>query len=257
MKANVFICKDVEKEIAKYNGVFSNELKENTLISKKKGLPLCQDTGIVEFFVFFPKNINIDFDFNQALNESVIRTYEKNPFRYSTVKEPLFERKNMKNNSPSIIHYFFHDEKYIEIRFLIKGGGSENLSILNMFNPSVDSNDIKKFIIEHIKNNGVRGCPPLNVGIGIGGTSDKALILSKLALTEEFNFRNPDKNYAQLETELIKELNNLNIGFQALGEGISVYNVHIKEYSTHIATLPLAISIDCYLSRKGRVKIEL
>ncbi|MDN5342155.1 MULTISPECIES: fumarate hydratase [Oceanotoga] len=254
--ANNHINKDVLKSLIEYDGPFSKEINENYKISEKLNIPLCQDTGMVEFFVFLPKK-SIDLDIEYIINQSVIKAYTSNNFRYSTVKEPLFKRENMKNNSPAIIHYFFHENKNIKIKFLIKGGGSENLSALYMLKPSADKEEIKKIIKEHIKENGARGCPPMNIGIGIGGTSDKAMILSKLALTEDFNERNPITEYSDFEKELINDLNDLRIGFQGLGYGKTVHSVHIKSFPTHIATLPLAISIDCYLVRKGEVEIEL
>src|SRR5690606_14403455 len=152
-------------------------------------------------------------------------------------------------NTPPIIHIFQTKGNNLEIRFLIKGGGSENLSRLYMLRPSSNIEDFKRVIIEHIKENGAKGCPPLHVGIGVGGTSDEAIVLSKLALTKNFKERNIESRYASLEIELIKRLNELKIGFQGLGKGVSVFSVHIEAFPTHIATLPVGISTDCYLCR--------
>lgn len=256
-KANEIINDEAKIFIDDYEGPFSEEIKNNILIAESKGLPLCQDTGIIEFFVFLPKFFNISFDIEKLLNDVVLYVYKNNFYRYSTVKDPLFERVNLGNNSPSIVHYMFHDKKFIEIRFLVKGGGSENLSALFMLKPTSSKEDIKKIICDYIKNNGMRGCPPLNIGIGIGGSSDKAVVLSKLALTYDFNNRNDNIFYSDFEKELIEDLNDLKIGFQGLGSGRSVYSVHINYFPTHIAVLPLAISIDCYLVRKGCVRVEV
>ncbi|HHV01135.1 MAG TPA: fumarate hydratase, partial [Defluviitoga tunisiensis] len=127
---------------------------------------------------------------------------------------------------------------------------------LYMLRPSSNIEDFKRVIIEHIKENGAKGCPPLHVGIGVGGTSDEAIVLSKLALTKNFKERNIESRYASLEIELIKRLNELKIGFQGLGKGVSVFSVHIEAFPTHIATLPVGISTDCYLCRKGVIDIE-
>jgi len=256
-KANEIINYRSENFIKNYTGPFDSEIRENIKIAREKQLPLCQDTGMIEFFVFLPKNINIDFDIEDMLNRSVYNAYKENYYRYSTVKDPLFERVNSKDNCPPVIHYMFHDKKNLEIKFLVKGGGSENLTSLFMLKPSSDKETVKKTIIDYIKENGARGCPPLNIGIGIGGTSDKALMLSKLALTYDFDERNEKREYAEFETELTEELNRLKIGFQGLGRGISVYSVHIKQYPTHIAILPVAVSVDCYLVRKGSVTLEI
>ncbi|MGB4375593.1 MAG: fumarate hydratase [Defluviitoga tunisiensis] len=256
VEKNCVINDEVKSFVDGYNGPFCEVLKENYKIAQTEGIPLCQDTGIVEFFVFIGHEVRVEEPLVEILNEVVEIVYSQSPFRYSVVRDPLFERKNTQNNTPPIIHIFQTKGNNLEIRFLIKGGGSENLSRLYMLRPSSNIEDFKRVIIEHIKENGAKGCPPLHVGIGVGGTSDEAMILSKLALTKNFKERNIESRYASLEIELIKRLNELKIGFQGLGKGVSVFSVHIEAFPTHIATLPVGISTDCYLCRKGVIDIE-
>lgn len=255
-RANNVASDTVSKCVESYHGIFSEVLKENINISKNMEMPLCQDTGIVEFFVFRGRNVRTDFSITEILEECVRNVYASNPYRYSTVEDPLFSRINSGNNLPPVIHFFEADGEKIEIRFLIKGGGSENLSFLKMMNPSSSEEEIIDEVVSHIRSKGAKSCPPLHIGVGLGGTSDKAMLLAKLALTEKPDSHNNDGAYALLEKKMTDRLNKLNIGFQGLGKGITVYSVHVKPYPTHIATLPLAIAVDCYLCRKGCVEFE-
>ncbi|PLV59517.1 fumarate hydratase [Thermotoga sp. KOL6] len=254
--ANTKINREVETFLERYEGPFSDIIKENFRISKEEKLPLCQDTGLVEFFVFAGHKLAFEKPIEDILNKAVEEVYTEFPFRYSVVSDPLFDRINTNTNTPAVVHLFHVPGKKLEIRFLVKGGGSENLALLRMLNPSSSVIEVKELIIEHIRNNGAKACPPLHVGIGIGGSAEKAVLLSKLALTKDFKERNKDPRYAKLEEELERELNLLGIGFQGLGKGPTVYSVHVECFPTHIATLPVAISVDCYLCRKGKVIIE-
>ncbi len=239
-----------------YDGPFADLLKENVEVARKTGLPLCQDTGLIEFFVFMGHRCRLEDPIDDILEKAVRKVYREQPYRYSTVEDPLFKRRNRNDNTPPVYHIFSTLGNELEILFLVKGGGSENLSRLYMLNPSTTPERIVDIVVEHIRENGARGCPPLNVGIGIGGSADEAIVLSKMALTMPFKERNPMREYAELEEKTLREINSLGIGYQGLGVGITAYSVHIKEFPTHIATLPLAISVDCYLSRKGKIVIE-
>ncbi len=255
-KANIVIDDEVKKFVDSYNGPFSHAIKENYRVAEREGLPLCQDTGLVEFFVFLGHEVVLEEPISETLRKAVRKVYLDNPFRYSVVSDPLFERKNTGDNTPPVVHVFQIEGKKLEIRFLVKGGGSENLTGLYMMRPSSDVEEVKKVIINHIKENAANACPPLHIGIGIGGSPEKALLNSKLALTKSFFERNEDPRYAKLEEEVLSEVNSLKIGFQGLGEGITAYAVHIEYSPTHIAILPVAISIDCYLCRRGKFAVE-
>lgn len=256
IKTNTIADPHVVKQVTHYDGPFSEIIKENFRLAAEKGLPICQDTGMLEFFVFLGHEVSLEQPICTSLEEAVRQVYATQPYRYSIVSDPLFDRKNTGDNTPVVCHVFHTGGKRLEIRFLVKGGGSENLSALFMFKPSADSKEIKAAIISHIKKLGPNACPPLNIGIGIGGTADKAMLLSKLALTNPFNRKNPNEKYSQFENELLEEINALKIGYQGLGNGISAYSVSIEYYPTHLATLPVAVSVDCYICRKGRLIFE-
>lgn len=254
--ANTSVSEFVKEQVEKYDGPFNDVLKRNIVVAQQTGLPLCQDTGMIEFFVFKGYNVVFTQPIDEILNKVVRRVYTKNPFRYSVVKDPIFERKNTFDNTPAIVHTFITNQEHVQIRFLIKGGGSENLTKLFMLNPSARIDEIIDVVVNHVKEHGAKGCPPLNVGMGIGGSSDKAVVLSKLALTREPNEQNEDARYAELEKVILNKLNQLKIGFQGLFSGITAYSVHIEHAPTHIANLPVAISFDCYLCRKGVINVE-
>lgn len=257
IKANTVINSEVLKVLERYS---SNDLVKfllkNAEIASKNKLPLCQDTGVVEFFVELGNEVILEDleDIESILNKAVSEVYEQNYFRYSLVSDPLFERENTFSNTPSVVNIEHVPGAELKISFLIKGGGSENLTVLKMFEPSASKDDIIKFIVEHIKNNGSKACPPLQIGIGIGGTAEKALTLSKKALLRSFNERNKNILYRNLEIQILEELNKLKIGFQGLGFGPSILSVNIEYFPTHIATLPVALSVNCYLCRKGVVR---
>ncbi len=256
IRSNTSFDSEAFEFLKEYDGPFADLLKENVQVARETGLPLCQDTGIVEFFVFMGHKVCLKEPIGEILEKAVRKVYKSQPYRYSTVVDPLFNRRSRNDNTPPIYHIFSTNGDKLEILFLVKGGGSENLSKLYMLNPSTTSQQIEDIVVDHIRENGARGCPPLNIGIGIGGSADEAIVLSKLALTMSFKERNPIREYAELEEKMLREINSLSIGYQGLGVGITAYSVHIKEFPTHIATLPLAISVDCYLSRKGKIVIE-
>ena len=255
-RKNIIMNEGVKKYIQEYGGPFHDFLKENIEIAQKENLPICQDTGLIEFFVFLPYNVCLDQPIQNFLDLIVSQTYLENDFRFSSVIEPIGNRKNANDNSPAIVHIIQTNDCKIEIKFLVKGGGSENLSALFMMKPSSSEDEIMDKIVSYVEENGARGCPPLNIGVGIGGSSEKATFLSKLALLDPFEKRNDKRIYRNMENQLLERINKLNIGFQGLGEGITAYSVHIKEHPTHIATLPLALAFDCYISRRGVVQIE-
>lgn len=258
LEVNTQVKREVIEFFEKYEGPFKNEILENFNVAKQEGIPLCQDTGIVEFFVWKGFDVLTDKPISEILNLAVRDTYTTNGFRKSVVDDPLFSRKNTGDNTPCVIHFFETEKPTLEIWMIIKGGGSENLSQLYMFQPSEKYEVIKETIVKHIETNGPNACPPIKIGIGIGGTSEEAMVLSKLALidvnVEEYNSK--VVRYRNFEEDLLRQLQNLKIGVQGLGFGNGVYNVKAYGYPTHIATLPVAISVDCFLLRSARVVID-
>lgn len=244
-----------------YEGPFKDEILKNFEIASNQQLPLCQDTGIVEFFVWKGYNVIIEKPINEILNKAVKDTYTKMGFRNSVVKDPLLTRQNTLDNTPSIIHIFEIEEPILDIWIIAKGGGSENLSALYMLQPSQGyegQNGMKDKIIEHVKNNARNACPPIKIGVGVGGTSDESILLSKLALFEKdvLKYNQHVIRYHSIERDLKSQLKEIKIGVQGLGIGEGIYDIKIYGAPTHIATLPVAISVDCYLLRNTTVMIK-
>jgi len=256
IKANTEMNPEILSLLESYEGPFSDTLKENASIARKTGLPICQDTGFVEFFIFLGNEVRLEEPVDRILDSVVRKVYSERPYRYSMVRDPLFERENTGDNTPSICHISPVIGRTLEIRFLVKGGGSENLSRLFMLSPTATPDEIAETIVNSIREGGARGCPPLKIGIGIGGSSEKAMLLAKFALTREFGERNERDSYAALEERILREVNDLKFGYQGLGKGITAYSVHIETFPTHIAVLPVGLAVDCYISRRGRVTIE-
>lgn len=211
---------------------------------------------MVEFFVFLGHQVKLEHPIDQILEKAVAAVYREHPFRYSTVQDPLFHRIPSKDNLPAILHLFPSYGKRLEIRFLVKGGGSENLSRFFALDPTTDSEEIERLIVDFIKEKGALSCPPLHIGIGIGGSSEKAMTHAKYALTFPMKKKHLLVKYAEMEETLLHKINLLKIGFQGLGEGPTAFCLHIETSPTHIATLPVAIAVDCYLNRKGVVIFE-
>jgi fumarate hydratase subunit alpha len=255
IKANLIINSEVKVYLETYKGPFSKVLNDNYKISKIKNIPLCQDTGIVEFFLFLNKDDYFNIDIQGFLDSLVKEIYSENNFRFSTLRDPYMKRKNTFDNLPSMINIIPTKEKS-NLSFLIKGGGSENLSFLKMLKPTISKNDLINEVLKHIQLNGSRACPPLVIGVGLGGTAEKAVLNSKISLLKNFNDYNKDEDYKNLEKNLETKINNLNIGVQGLKEGKTTLSTKITVMPSHIASLSLAISVDCYLNRKGVVYFE-
>lgn len=254
-RANTEMDPAIVELLDHYEGPFSSVLRENAIAAKETGLPICQDTGFLEFFVFQGNEVALEEPIIETLYSAVKKVYNDKPYRYSIVSDPL-KRVNTRDNTPVVCHLFPVRGDRLEIRFLVKGGGSENLSRLFMLNPTATVDDLVRTVVESLKESAARGCPPLKVGIGIGGSSDKAMVLAKLALTRSFDERHHDKDYAALEERILGEINDLKIGYQGLGTGITAYSVHIETYPSHIAIMPVGLATDCYIARKGRVILE-
>lgn len=239
----------------KYNRYLCELFKENAEIAEKKGLPLCQDTGFVEFFVELGTSVVLEEPIDKTLNRAVSKTYSTLPFRTSMVNPPIGESANTKDNTPAFVHIEQRDGQDLVITAHVKGGGSENLSALWMLLPTTSVEEIIELVTKHIQARGGQSCPPLHVGVGIGGSADTAVLLAKKALTIKLGKRNDDPAIARLERTLVSRLNELKIGVQGFGEGPSVLDVHILTLPRHIAVLPIALAVDCFLCRVGRISL--
>ena len=231
-----------------------NILVENAEIAKEKNIPICQDTGMAVFFVEIGQEVLIEGDtLTDAINEGVRQGYEEGYLRKSVVS-PI-NRVNTKDNTPAVIHYDTVKGDKIKIEFAAKGFGSENMSKMKMLKPSDGLEGIKKFIIDTVSEAGPNPCPPMVIGVGIGGTVDKCAQIAKKALFRELGEFNKDENIAKLESELLTAINKLGIGPQGLGGTTTALGLNIETFPTHIAGLPVVVNINCHASRHKKVVI--
>lgn len=223
-----------------------SQLIENSQIAQKKRIPICQDTGLCVVFVEIGQDVHVQGGLlSEAIQQGVAQGYTQGYLRKSIVSDPLFERKNTQDNTPAVIHYDIVEGENLKITVAPKGFGSENKSALSMLTPAQGVEGIKEFFVDTLQKAGPNSCPPLLVGIGIGGSMEKCAILAKKAAIREVGSHNPHPKYAQLEDELLRVANDLGIGPQGLGGSVSVFGVNIEWYPTHIAGLPIAININC------------
>ncbi|HIY43684.1 MAG TPA: fumarate hydratase [Candidatus Helicobacter avistercoris] len=223
-----------------------SQLIENSQIAQKKKIPICQDTGLCVVFVEIGQDVHVQGGLlSEAIQQGVAQGYTQGYLRKSIVSDPLFERKNTQDNTPAVIHYDIVEGENLKITVAPKGFGSENKSALSMLTPAQGVEGIKEFFVDTLQKAGPNSCPPLLVGIGIGGSMEKCAILAKKAAIREVGSHNPHPKYAQLEDELLRVANDLGIGPQGLGGSVSAFGVNIEWYPTHIAGLPIAININC------------
>ena len=224
-------------------------LLENARIARKEQVPICQDTGMAVVFVELGTEARIcGGDLEEALNEGVRRGYEKGYLRKSVVKDPI-DRKNTLDNTPAIIHYTITGGDKLRITVAPKGFGSENMSALKMLKPSDGIEGVKSFVLDTVSAAGGNPCPPIIVGVGIGGTMEKCALLSKQALLRPVGSRNVDAFWKGVEEELLKKINSLGIGPAGLGGKTTALCVNIEAFPTHIAALPVAVNIGCHVTR--------
>ncbi len=241
-----------EKESSEIAKNILDILIENAKIAKETKKPLCQDTGMSVFFVKIGQNLHIEGDnINTAINKGVSRAYVEGYLRKSVVN-PI-TRENTKDNTPAIIHYDIVDGENIEIEYAPKGFGSENMSRMKMLKPSDGLEGIKDFILETVKIAGPNPCPPIVVGVGIGGTVDKCAQIAKKALFREIGQHSCDNFVKNLEEEMLEKINNLGIGVQGLGGVTTALAVNIETFPTHIAGLPVVVNINCHSSRHKKI----
>ncbi len=233
-------------EVAK--GVFKN-LLQNADIADAKEVPICQDTGMAVFFAEIGKEVFIEGDtITEAINKGVAKGYTEGYLRKSVVADPL-NRVNTKDNTPAVIYYDYTDGDKIKLVFAPKGFGSENKGGLKMLNPSDGVDGVIDFVVDVVRHAGANPCPPIVVGVGIGGTMDMAAVQAKRALTRDITVRNKDPYYAALEEQILEKVNKLGIGPAGLGGVTTAMAVNIETYPTHIAGLPVAVNINCHATR--------
>ncbi len=233
---------------------FLNILVENAEIADAKKIALCQDTGIVVVFAKVGKDVSFDGDLRVIINEAVKKGYEENNLRKSVVADPL-DRKNTGDNTPAIIHMELVDGDVFELAVMAKGGGSENVSVLEMMSPADGEQGIVDLVVNRIREKGANCCPPLILGIGVGGNFEKVAMISKKALFRELGQRNPNSRYAALEERILKEVNDLGIGVGGFGGKLTVMDVFIEASPCHIASMPVALNVGCHSTRHAVIKL--
>ncbi len=257
IEANYILSDDVKNKIINSAAVESSEigkkilsqLEENMEIAESEQIPICQDTGMAVVFIKVGQEVHITGgSLEDAINQGVREGYTEGYLRKSVVKDPLI-RENTKDNTPAIIHYEIVPGDKVEITVAPKGFGSENMSRVCMLKPADGIEGVKNAVIETVKLAGPNACPPVVVGVGIGGTFEKCALLAKKALTRDINSESSIEYVAELEKELLAEINNLNIGPGGLGGKITALGVNIETYPTHIAGLPVAVNMCCHVNR--------
>lgn len=231
--------------------VIADNLKE----ARRYDIPICQDTGMAIVMIELGNEVHINGDLESAVNEGVKRAYVDGKLRLSVVSDPLFDRKNTESNTPAIIYTKIVSGDKMKITALPKGFGSENKSAIKMFNPSATPDDVVNFVVDTVFRAGSMPCPPLVVGVGIGGSFDYAAFLSKKALSRDISVKNADPRYAALEEKMLEKINSLGIGVQGFGGKTTALAVNIEQYPTHIAGLPVAVNISCHVTRHASVEL--
>ena len=221
---------------------------ENFEIADSRGLPVCQDTGVACVFVRIGQELHIEGNLTEAINEGVRQGYAEGYLRKSVVRDPL-DRVNTGDNTPAMIYYDVVSGDRLEITVAPKGFGSENMSRIAMLRPSDGVEGVIDFVCKTVEEAGPNPCPPIVVGVGIGGTFDKAAYLAKRALLRPVDERNPAPYYAELEAKLLEKINALGIGPQGFGGKTTALAVNIEQFPTHIAGLPVAVNINCHVTR--------
>ncbi len=261
--ANYFLNPDIENALKKSletetNPTGKNILQtiiENAEIAREKKVAICQDTGMTLVFAEVGQDVHItDGSITDAINEGVKKGYTQGYLRSSVVEDPL-RRKNTGDNTPAIIYYDLVPGNKIKLTVLPKGFGSENMSAVKMLKPSMGEEGVCNFVVETVKSAGPNPCPPVVIGVGIGGSMDKAAVLSKKALERSIDKHNEDAYYANMEKKLLERINKMDIGPAGLGGTTTALGVNIETYPTHIAGLPVAVTVSCHVTRHASGEI--
>ena len=255
--ANQYLPQDIQNAIRKYRdcedweiakGVLDDEIS-NSEIAEQEQVPICQDTGMACVFLEIGQDVHlIGGDLSEAVDEGVRRGYANGYLRKSVVGDPV-RRGNTGDNTPAMLYTEIVPGEKITVTVAPKGFGSENMSSIRMFKPSAGLQGIKDFILETVETAGPNPCPPMVIGVGIGGTFDKAALLAKKALLRPVDSKNPDPFYADLEEEMLEKINQLGIGPQGFGGRTTALGLNIETMPTHIAGMPCAINISCHVTR--------
>lgn len=258
IESNYYLPQDVkcalENALHKEESPLAKEILQDILknqdIARTNNVPICQDTGLAVIFLELGQDVRlVGGDLNEAIDEGVRRGYKNGYLRKSAVDDPFMVRKNTGDNTPAIIHTKIVPGENVKLILAPKGGGSENMSALAMLKPSDGVKGIKKFVIDTVDKAGSNPCPPIIIGIGIGGTIEKTTLIAKQSLLRTVGEHNSNPEVAKLEEELLEEVNKLGIGPQGFGGRTTALAVNIETFPAHIASMPVAINIQCHVAR--------
>ena len=256
IKANLYLPKDIaiaeekayKEEIDEPAKSILGLMKDNLSSAEELSIPICQDTGMAVVFIEAGRDVHFNCDLYEAVNEGVRRGYTDGHLRFSVVKDPI-NRVNSGDNTPAIVYLSQTEGDSVRITVAPKGFGSENMSRIKMFNPTASREEILSFIVETVSLAGSNPCPPVVLGVGIGGDFEYSAFLSKKALVRDISEENPNEFYRELENEALNRINELGIGPQGLGGKATALKVNIETYPTHIAGLPVAVNVGCHVNR--------
>ena len=263
IKANLYLPEGMKEKISSCIGCEKSQLCKEVLSDIVRNIdcaadmevPVCQDTGMAVIFIDIGQDVHfVGGSLEKAINDGVAKGYVEGKLRLSVVEDPLM-RKNTDNNTPAIIHTRIVDGDKVHIMVAPKGFGSENMSAVKMFTPSASADDIIDFVVDTVSKAGSNPCPPITVGVGIGGDFEYAAILAKKALCRDLNRRNEIPLYADMEQKMLDKINKLGIGSQGFGGTVTALYVNIEQYPTHIAGLPVAVNIGCHVTRHAEAEV--
>ena len=258
MEANYYLGEDLlatlrqakEEEESPLGREVLDQILENAQVAAEERMPLCQDTGMTVVYLELGQEVHLEGgDLTEAINEGVRRGYEKGYLRKSVAENPFSARINTKDNTPAVIHTEVVPGDKLKITVLPKGGGSENMSYLKMLSPAAGRQGVIDFVVESVDKSGANPCPPTIVGVGIGGTADKAMDLAKRSLLREVGAAHPDPEVAELERDILEAVNRLGIGPMGFGGRVTALAVHVETFPCHIASLPVAVNLQCHSAR--------
>jgi len=244
----------LERESTARGQSFIRQCIENAAIASRERVPICQDTGFAVFFVRLGEDVRVA-GLAEAIAEGTARGYQEGYLRKSIVADPLFERRNTGDNTPPVIHVELVPGDKLHILLAPKGGGSENMSALKMLPPSAGRQGVVDFVVDTVVKAGGNPCPPTVVGVGLGGTFEKVACLAKKALCRRIGEPNPNPAYAELEREILGKLNASGVGPQGLGGDVTSLAVHVEQHPCHIASLPVAVNLNCHAARHAEVEL--
>ena len=258
IESNYYLGEDVlatlrryrEAEVSPVGREVLDQILENADIARNEQMPLCQDCGLTVIFVELGQDVHIVGGYlNEAITEGVRRGYEKGYLRKSMVEHPFSSRINTRDNTPPVIHTTVVPGDELKITIVPKGGGSENMTRLAMLKPADGREGVIDFVVESVRKAGANPCPPIIVGVGIGGSAEKAMLLAKHSLLRKVGQPSPDPEAAELEAELLERVNRIGIGPQGLGGITTALAVHVETFPCHIASLPVAVNLQCHSAR--------